>query len=156
MNPEKVRVGDAVPTFSALTETGDAFTQESLKGKKHILFFYPQDDTPTCTKEACNLRDNYSFFEQQGYTVLGISKDNARKHQKFIQKYSLPFSLIADPELSMLQAFGCYGPKMFMGKEVIGTYRTTVITDENAKITHIINDVVAAEHSEQIRKALGL
>ena len=120
------------------------------------MFFYPQDDTPTCTKEACNLRDNYSFFEQHGYTVLGISKDTAKKHQKFIDKYSLPFSLIADPEMSMLNAFGFFGPKMFMGKEVMGTYRTTVVTDEKGVITHLIGDVVAAEHTEQIKKALGL
>ncbi len=156
MKPEKVHVGNKVPAFSAVTESGTLFTEQSLAGKKHILFFYPQDDTPTCTKEACNLRDNYSFFEQQGYTVLGISKDTAKKHEKFIQKYSLPFSLIADPELSMLNAFGFFGPKIFMGKEVMGTYRTTVITDEHAQITHIIDDVVAADHSEQIRKALGL
>jgi peroxiredoxin Q/BCP len=151
-----VTVGDLVPAFRATLQTGEEITESSIVGKKHILFFYPQDDTPTCTKEACNLRDNYSFFEQQGYTVLGISKDTAKKHQKFIDKYSLPFSLIADPEMSMLNAFGFFGPKMFMGKEVMGTYRTTVVTDEKGVITHLIGDVVAAEHTEQIKKALGL
>jgi len=151
-----VKVGDRVPSFRATMQTGEEISEASLNGKKHILFFYPQDDTPTCTKEACNLRDNYSFFEQHGYTILGISKDTAKKHQKFIDKYSLPFSLIADPEFSVLNAFGFYGPKMFMGKEVMGTYRTTVVTDEAGVITHIIEDVVAAEHTEQIKKALGL
>jgi len=151
-----VQIGDKVPAFQATTQTGESFTDASLIGKKHILFFYPQDDTPTCTKEACNLRDNYSFLEKQGYTVLGISKDTEKKHQKFIEKYNLPFSLIADPDLSVLNAFGFYGPKMFMGKQVTGTYRTTVITDEQGMITHIIEDVVAADHTNQIRNALGL
>lgn len=151
-----VNVGDPIPPFTATTQSGETVTEASLKGKKHILFFYPQDDTPTCTKEACNLRDNYDFFTSNGYVVLGVSKDTAKKHQKFIEKYSLPFTLLADPDLSVLNAFGYYGPKIFMGKEVMGTYRTTVITDESGTITHILDNVVAAEHTDQIRKALGL
>ncbi len=151
-----VKVGDKIPVFSAVNEKGEPVTSESIKGQKTILFFYGQDDTPTCTKEACNLRDNYEIFKKNGYQVLGISKDNSKKHQKFIDKYTLPFSLIADPELLVLNAFGYYGPKKFMGKDVLGIYRTTVVTDENATITHIISDVESANHSSQLIEALGL
>lgn len=152
----KVRVGDLIPKFEATNEKGEIITHETLKGKKHIIFFYGQDDSPTCTKEACNVRDHFKLFTNQGFTVYGVSKDNEKKHQKFIAKYDLPYSLIADTELSMMNAFGYYGPKIFMGKEVNGVYRTTVITDENGIITHIIDDVVSADHSNQIKSALGI
>lgn len=152
----KVNVGETIPDFQAWNQNGEVMTKNDLLGKKAIVFFYPQDDTPTCTKEACNLRDNYSFFKNQGYEVFGVSKDSVKKHQKFIDKYDLPYTLIADPDLSMLHAFGFYGPKKFMGKEVIGTYRTTVIIDENGVIGHIIDNVKAAEHTDQIKQVLGL
>lgn len=152
----KVNVGETIPDFQAWNQNGEVMTKNDLLGKKAIVFFYPQDDTPTCTKEACNLRDNYSFFKNQGYEVFGVSKDSVKKHQKFIDKYDLPYTLIADPDLSMLNAFGFYGPKKFMGKEVIGTYRTTVIIDENGVIGHIIDNVKAAEHTDQIKQVLGL
>lgn len=152
----KVAVGDNVPSFTALDENGDTFTSEMLKGKKHILFFYPKDDTPTCTKESCNLRDNYDYLKSQGYEVIGISKDSEKRHQKFIEKYNLPFKLLSDTDLNVLNAFGYHGPKKFMGRIYDGTYRTTVITDENAVITHIIYDVKSANHTEQIAKLLGL
>lgn len=151
-----VRVGDKIPLFKATNEKGEEITQDSLIGKKHIIFFYGQDDSPTCTKEACNVRDHFKIFSNQGYTVYGVSKDNEKKHQKFIAKYDLPYSLIADTELSMMNAFGYYGPKIFMGKEVNGVYRTTVISDEKGIITHIIDDVVSGDHSSQIKSALGI
>lgn len=151
-----VKVGDAIPSFSATNEIGEKITHESLKGNKHIIFFYGQDDSTTCTKEACNIRDNFKFFESNGFKVYGVSKDNEKKHQKFIAKYDLPYSLIADTELSMMNAFGYYGPKIFMGKEVNGVYRTTVVTDEKGIITHIIEDVVSGDHSNQLKTALGL
>jgi peroxiredoxin Q/BCP len=151
-----VKVGDPVPEFNATNEKGENINHESLKGQKHILFFYGQDDSPTCTKEACNIRDSFRHFESKGYKIYGVSKDNAKKHQKFIAKYDLPYSLIADTELSMMNAFGYYGPKIFMGKQVNGVYRTTVITDEQGIITHIIDDVVSGDHSNQIKDALGI
>lgn len=152
----KVHVGDTIPEFEAWNQEGNPISSKDLVGQKAILFFYPQDDTPTCTKEACNLRDNYTFLKNKGYEVYGISKDSVKKHQKFIEKYDLPYSLIADPELNMLNAFGFHGPKKFMGKEVIGTYRTTVLIDDKGIISHIIDNVKAAEHTAQIKQALGL
>jgi peroxiredoxin Q/BCP len=151
----KVSIGNKIPSFNAWDQDGNPITDEQLIGQKAVIFFYPQDDTPTCTKEACNLRDNYNLIKKHGYEVFGVSKDSVKKHQKFIEKYDLPYSLIADPELNMLNAFGCYGPKKFMGKEVIGTYRTTVIIDEKGIITHIIDKVKAVEHTNQIKEALG-
>lgn len=150
-----VKVGDVIPAFKTTNELGELITSESVKGFKTILFFYGQDDTPTCTKEACNLRDNYKMFSSKGYKVYGISKDNEKKHKKFIDKYDLPYSLLADTDLSVMNAFGYYGPKIFMGKEVTGVYRTTVVTDENGIITHIIDNVVSAEHSNQLKEVLG-
>ena len=151
-----VKVGDSIPSFNAEDENGVPLTADSLKGHKSIIFFYGQDDSPTCTKEACNIRDKYALFSYNGYKVYGVSKDNAKKHKKFIDKYELPYSLIADPSLSMMNAFGYYGPKIFMGKEVNGVYRTTVVTDEAGIITHIISDVVSGDHSNQLKNALGI
>ncbi|MFZ1748904.1 MAG: peroxiredoxin [Saprospiraceae bacterium] len=150
-----VKVGDQIPSFVSTDQNGAPVTAESLIGTKHILFFYGQDDTPTCTKEACNLRDQYKYFAQKGYKIYGISKDKPKKHIKFIEKYELPYDLIADTELNMMNAFGYYGPKKFMGKEVTGVYRTTVITDERGIITHIIDKVVSGDHSNQIKEAIG-
>jgi peroxiredoxin Q/BCP len=151
-----VKVGDSIPAFQSTNELGESISSESIKGNKTILFFYGQDDTPTCTKEACNIRDNYKMFSSKGYKVYGISKDNEKKHKKFIDKYDLPYSLLADTDLSVMNAFGYYGPKIFIGKEVTGVYRTTVVTDEKGIITHIIDNVVSAEHSNQLKEALGL
>lgn len=151
-----VKVGDVIPSFAAVNEKGEKVSPDTLIGTKNIIFFYGQDDSPTCTKEACNLRDNFKIFSSKGYRIYGVSKDNEKKHQKFIDKYDLPYSLIADTELSMMQAFGYFGPKIFMGKEVNGVYRTTVVTDEKAIITHIIEDVVSGDHSNQLKSALGL
>ncbi len=151
-----IRVGQKIPAFAAWDENGNTVTDKSLTGQKSIIFFYGQDDSPTCTKEACSVRDEYETFSRHGYKVYGVSKDTAKKHKKFIEKYRFPYSLIADPELSMMNAFGYYGPKIFMGKEVMGVYRTTVVSDESGTITHILDDVVSAEHGKQIAEALGL
>jgi peroxiredoxin Q/BCP len=152
----KIQVGGPIPAFSAADQEGNPITDKELSGKKHILFFYAQDDTPTCTKEACSLRDDYGFFKEKGYEIIGISKDSPKKHQKFIEKYSLPFPLIADLELSMLNAFGLFGPKKFMGKDVMGVYRTTVVTDENGVITHIVDNVESSSHGQQLKSLLGI
>ncbi len=152
----KVQVGDRIPDFEAFTENGDLINVEVLTGQKNIIYFYPKDDTPGCTKQACNLRDNYAFFIKNGYRIYGVSKDSVARHQKFKSKYELPFPLIADPELLMLNAFGFHGPKKFMGRESMGTYRTTIVTDEHAVITHIIYDVKTADHTNQLKAVLGL
>ena len=152
----KIKIGDIIPPFESTNENGELVNSESLKGTKTILFFYPKDDTPGCTKEACSLRDNYTKFRQNGYHILGISPDNEKKHKKFIEKFEFPFSLIADPDKKILDAFGLYGPKKFMGKDVMGVYRTTVVTDENNKITHIIDKVRTDDHADQLAEVLGL
>ena len=150
----KYKVGDLIPPFSSVLEDGSPITSKSILGKKVILFFYPKDDSPTCTKEVCNLRDNFKIFQKKGFTIFGISPDTEKKHKKFVDKYELPFSLIADPDKSIINAFGYFGPKVFMGKNVEGVYRTTIIIDENGFILHIIDNVISGEHANQIAKEL--
>ncbi|MBK8624249.1 MAG: peroxiredoxin [Saprospiraceae bacterium] len=149
-------VGDKIPSFKSVNENGEPITSENILGYKTILFFYGQDDTPTCTKEACNLRDNYKIFSSKGYKIYGVSKDTEKKHKKFIDKYDLPYSLIADTEITVMNAFGYYGPKVFMGKHVTGVYRTTIVIDEFGIITHIIDNVVSGDHANQLKSALGI
>lgn len=150
----KIKIGDKIPAFKSTDQDGNVITTEGLTGKKLILFFYPKDDSPGCTKEACNLRDNYNMFKKNGYTIYGISPDTEKKHKKFIEKYEFQFSLIADPNREIIDSFGLYGPKKFMGKDVIGVYRTTVVTDENLTITHILDKVKTDEHATQLAEAL--
>ena len=150
------KVGDLIPEFKATLENGHTISSDKLKGKKTIIFFYPKDDTPTCTKEACNLRDNYKFFTKHKYAIYGISPDSEKRHLKFKEKYSLPYSLIADPDKDIINKFGYFGPKIFMGKEVEGVYRTTIVLDEETRITHIIEKVVSGDHSKQLAEAIGL
>jgi peroxiredoxin Q/BCP len=149
-------VGDKIPSFKSVNENGEPITSENILGYKTILFFYGQDDTPTCTKEACNLRDNYKIFSSKGYKIYGVSKDTEKKHKKFIDKYDLPYSLIADTEITVMNAFGYFGPKVFMGKHVTGVYRTTIVIDEFGIITHIIDNVVSGDHANQLKSALGI
>jgi len=152
----KINKGNVIPAFSGIDENGLVVSSETIKGKKIILFFYPKDDSPGCTKEACNLRDNYSLFKKHGYVIYGISPDTDKKHKKFIDKYEFPYSLIADPEKEIINAFGLWGPKKFMGKDIVGVYRTTVVADENGIITEIIDKVKTDSHSAQLAEALGL
>jgi len=152
---DKIKVGDKLPIFNTVTEDGTSISNESFAGYKTILYFYPKNDTPTCTKEACNLRDNFGVFKKNGYQVYGISPDNIKSHTKFIAKYELPFSLIADPDKSIIKSFGLFGSKKFMGKEVQGVYRTTIVIDENCTVTHVIENVVSGEHSKQLADLLG-
>lgn len=149
-------VGDKIPTFKTTNEKGEIVSSDTILGHKTIMFFYGQDDTPTCTKEACNIRDHFKLFLNNDYMVYGVSKDTEKKHQKFIAKYDLPYSLLADTDLSVMNAFGYYGPKVFMGKQVTGVYRTTIIIDEKGIISHIIDKVVSGDHSNQLKEALGL
>lgn len=151
-----LKEGQKAPDFTGVNEKGETVSLGDFKGKKLILYFYPKDDTPGCTKEACSLRDDYKELKDAGYEILGVSPDKEAKHQKFIEKYSLPFSLIADTEKEILQAYDVYGPKMFMGKEVIGVRRSTFIIDEEGTIEKIISKVKTKEHGQQIMKEMGM
>lgn len=151
-----IKVGDRIPNFSSTTENGTIVTPETMKGTKHILFFYPKDDSPGCTKEACSIRDNYKYFTINDYVVYGVSPDKEKKHQKFIDKFEFQFSLLADVEKEMINAFGLWGPKKFMGREIVGVYRTTIVVDEDGKVTNIIDKVKTKEHGEQLIAELKL
>jgi len=145
-----LKAGDKAPNFSGLDENGNKVSLKDFKGKKLIIFFYPKDNTPTCTVEACNLRDNYSMLQKKGYALLGVSPDDQTKHQKFIQKFDLPFPLLADVDLKTIKAFDVWGPKKFMGKEYDGLHRTTFVIDEKGKIDQVITKVKSKMHAEQI------
>jgi len=150
----KIKIGQEVPKFSLQDQDETVVTKESLLGKKYILFFYPKDDSPGCTKEACSVRDNYKKIQKKGFEVYGISPDKTTKHRKFIDKYEFQYDLLADPEKETIKKFGLWGPKQFMGKEIIGVYRTTLIVDEEGVVSHIIDKVKTKEHGEQILSAL--
>jgi thioredoxin-dependent peroxiredoxin len=145
-----LKVGDAIPFFGGKDQHGNTVTSASFVGKKLVVYFYPKDDTPGCTLEACNLRDNYGMFKAQGYEILGVSKDPITSHKKFAEKYGLPFSLIADEDATIQKLFGAWGKKMFMGKIFDGTNRFTFVSDEHHKITKIIQEVDTKEHTSQI------
>jgi len=148
-----LKPGDKAPAFSLPNQDGDTIALKDFKGQKLVLFFYPKDNTPGCTAEACDLRDNYDALTKEGYILLGISPDSEKKHQNFIKKFDLPFSLLADTEQEMLQAYGCWGQKKFMGKEYIGVHRTTFLIDEKGKIAEVIAKVKTKEHAAQILTA---
>ncbi len=145
-----LKEGDKAPHFSGLNEKEETISLKDFKGQKLILFFYPKDNTPGCTAEACNLRDNYAEMQKQGYALLGVSADSAKKHTNFIKKFDLPFSLLADTELETIKAYGVWGPKKFMGREYEGIHRTTFVIDEKGKITEVIAKVKTKAHAEQI------
>jgi len=145
-----MKIGELIPAFSVQDHEGNLVTRESLLGKKTILYFYPKDNTPGCTAEACNLRDNYELMLRRGYQVIGVSKDSVRSHVGFREKHQLPFPLLSDPSTEMLQAFGAWGEKKMCGKTCVGTLRTTFIIDEKGIITEIITKVDTKNHTEQI------
>ncbi|MBI2967042.1 MAG: thioredoxin-dependent thiol peroxidase [Bacteroidetes bacterium] len=149
------KTGIKAPDFTFTGSHGRQVTLSSLKGKKVILYFYPKDDTPGCTAEACNLRDNYSALKMQGFEVLGVSTDNSRSHEKFTGKYNLPFTLVPDPDKTIVNSYGVWGKKKFMGREYMGTLRTTFIIDENGIIEKVIDTVDTKNHTEQILKELS-
>jgi len=142
--------GDKAPQFTGTDETGKTHTLSDYAGKKLVVFFYPKADTPGCTAEACDLRDNYHFLQAQGYELLGVSADNQKKQAKFKEKYSLPFPLIADEDKAVINAFGVWGPKKFMGRMFDGIHRTTFLIDENGVIEDVITDVKTKAHAAQI------
>ncbi|MEP3351267.1 MAG: thioredoxin-dependent thiol peroxidase [Marinomonas sp.] len=147
-----IEVGQIAPDFTAKDQNGDTITLSQFKGKKVVLYFYPRDNTPGCTAQACDLRDHYQTLLGQGYIVLGISTDTEKKHQNFIAKYDLPFPLIADTEKEVHELYGTWQLKKFMGRESMGTVRTTFIIDEEGKIEEIISKVKTKEHAAQILK----
>ena len=145
-----LQVGDAAPEFTSKDQNGNEVKLSDYKGKKVILYFYPQDDTPTCTKEACNLRDNYEMLLAKGYIVLGVSPDNEKSHLKFIKKHSLPFPLLADTDRQIIDAYGVWGEKTTFGKTYMGILRTTFVIDELGNIQEVIGKVDSANHTDQI------
>lgn len=147
-----LKTGDKAPNFSGLDQNGTTHTLADYKGKKLVVFFYPKASTPGCTAEACDLRDNYTRFQANNYALLGVSADSAKAQAKFIEKFDLPFPLLADEDKSVIQAFGVWGPKKFMGKEYDGIHRTTFVIDENGIIEDVISDVKTKAHAAQILK----
>lgn len=147
-----LKVGDKAPNFEALDQNGTTVKLEDYKGKKLVVFFYPKASTPGCTAEACNLRDNYQTFLAKGYAILGVSADSAKRQQNFSTKNELPFPLLADEDKVVINAFGVWGPKKFMGREYDGIHRTTFVIDENGSIEEIITKVKTKAHAEQILK----
>ena len=145
-----LKEGDKAPNFKGINEQGNTLSLSDYKGQKLVLYFYLIDDTPGCTAEACNLRDNYQLLLKNGYAVLGVSADSPAKHLKFIAKYDLPFSLLADQDHSVLNAYGVWGPKKFMGREYDGIHRTTFVIDENGIIEEVILKVKTKDHASQI------
>jgi len=144
--------GDKAPDFKGVDENGKIISLSHFKGKKLLLYFYPKDQTPGCTAEACDLRDHYPLLLKQGYEVIGISADDEKSHQKFIEKNKLPFSLIADTDKKIINAYGVWGLKKFMGKEYEGILRTTFIIDEEGIIEEVITKVDTKNHTSQIIK----
>jgi len=147
-----LKIGTQAPYFEGLDENGDLVRLSDFAGSKLVLYFYPKDSTPGCTAEACDLRDNYERFIALGYNVVGVSRDSAASHQRFIAKYNLPFHLIADTDLSILKAYEAWGEKKMYGKVTEGTLRTTYVIDEKGIITDAIGKVDTKNHSAQIIK----
>lgn len=148
----KLSVGDAAPDFATTDQNGQPLKLSDYRGKKVVLYFYPKDDTSGCTAQACDLRDNYTDLRAAGYEVLGVSVDGEESHQKFIGKYELPFSLIADTDKQVVEAYGVWQEKSMYGRKYMGTARTTFLIDENGIITTIIDKVDTKKHTEQILK----
>ncbi len=145
-----LKKGDAAPNFSGKDQDGNVRTLSDYKGKKLVVFFYPKADTPGCTAEACDLRDNYERFQANNYALLGVSADSAKAQGKFKTKFDFPFPLLADEDKSVIEAFGVWGPKKFMGREYDGIHRTTFVINENAIIDEVISDVKTKAHAAQI------
>ena len=151
-----LKPGDQAPAFTARDQHGREVSLRDFKGKKVILYFYPKDSTPGCTTEACNFRDNYQSLLADGFEVIGVSTDSEQSHQKFISKYDLPFTLLADENKELVNAYGVWGEKNLYGVRFMGTNRRTFLIDEQGMITHIIKKVDNKNASRQIRDLLGL
>jgi peroxiredoxin Q/BCP len=145
-----LKQGDKAPAFKAMNQDGELMSSADLKGKKYALYFYPNDDTETCTKQACNLRDNYSKLIKAGIQIIGVSHAPVESKKKFAKKYKLPFPLLADTDLTIVKKYGVYGDKLFMGKTITTIHRITFIIDEKGKIEKIIHRVKAGDAAAQI------
>jgi len=145
-----LKTGDKAPYFSAENQDGKIISLSDFTGKKLVLYFYPKDDTPGCTAEACNLRDNYQVLMQKGFAVVGVSVDSVKSHKKFVEKYQLPFDLLADTDKKIVSDYGVWGEKKMYGKTYYGTNRTTFIIDENGIIEEIIEKVDTKNHAQQV------
>lgn len=145
-----LKIGDKMPAFEVVDQDGNVVSSKDFIGKKTIVYFYPKDNTPGCTAEACNLRDNYEALKAQGYNVVGVSKDSAASHRKFIDKFDLPFTLLSDKSTQMLQDFGAWGEKKMCGKTCVGTLRRTFIFNEEGVLERIIEKVDTKDHAAQI------
>jgi peroxiredoxin Q/BCP len=150
-----LKKGDKAPDFSGIDQDGNQVSLSGLKGKKLILYFYPKDDTPGCTAEACNLRDNFQELTGKGFVVVGVSPDKEASHQKFISKYTLPFTLISDPGQKILKAYNAWGMKSMYGKQYEGVLRKTYVLDEQGDIMAIIEKVDTKDHTRQILEELN-
>ena len=150
----KLKEGDKAPAFSAATNGGGTASLADYKGKNVILYFYPRDDTPGCTKEACAFRDHFAAFKKQGVVVFGVSVDPVKAHDKFVEKYKLPFPLLADVDKKIVEAYGVWGQKVFMGRKYLGVHRVTFLIGPDGKIKKIWPKVKPEEHAEDVLAAL--
>ena len=149
-------VGEKAPLFTALDKDGTSHSLSDFLGKKVILYFYPKDNTPGCTTQACDLRDTYSYFTNKGYQIIGVSKDSAKTHKNFSEKYQLPFLLLEDKDKTIISLYHAAYTKKLFGKEVSATRRMTIVIDENGIISHILEKVNAKTHIQDLKKALNL
>ena len=147
-----LQVGDKAPAFTGKDQNGNKISLAHFKGSKLVLFFYPEDDTPTCTVQACNLRDNHTLLQKAGYTVIGISPDDEKSHQRFREKFNLPFALIADPAHKIIDKYGVWGEKVLYGRHYMGLHRTSFIIDERGYISRIFLRPRNKAHAEEILK----
>ena len=150
-----LKEGTTAPAFKTTDENGDKVSLKDLRGQKIVLYFYPKDDTPGCTKEACSFRDGFAPFKKQGIRVLGVSPDSEASHKKFITKYKLPFTLLADTDRSIAEAYGVWGEKKFMGRTYMGGHRTTFLIDEKGKIKKIFDKVKPEDHAREVLEAFA-
>ena len=146
----KLKEGDKAPAFTAVTGDGNTVSLSDYKGKNVILYFYPRDDTPGCTKEACAFRDDFAGFKRKGAVILGVSTDTVKSHVKFTEKYHLPFTLVADEDKKIVEAYGVWGQKSFLGRKYMGTHRVTFLIGPDGKIRKIWPTVKPAEHAKEI------
>jgi peroxiredoxin Q/BCP len=145
-----LKIGDKAPNFEGIDQHGHNISSKDYAGKKTVIYFYPKDNTPGCTTQACSIRDNYDSLLKNGIQVIGVSADSVASHQKFVTKYDLPFPLLADEDKSIIEAFGVWGPKKFMGKEYDGSHRTTFLLDEESNVKGIIEKPNTKAHAEEI------
>ncbi|WP_462253038.1 thioredoxin-dependent thiol peroxidase [Ferruginibacter sp.] len=151
-----LKEGNKAPAFKSKDQNGNPISLADFKGKKVVLYFYPEDDTPTCTVQACNLRDNFALLKKQGFTVLGVSPDEEKKHKKFETKYNLPFTLITDPEHKIIDAYSVWGEKQMYGRTYMGLHRTTFLIDEKGIVKKIFLKPKSKQHTEEILNAWQL